>query len=80
MPIGRNINQELDKVDDTLWIRNRNRLWMENFKKKKIKYMRCMDCLEVFPNDNHMISKHFRERHIKDSKRFEETGFRIRPA
>lgn len=80
MPIGRNINQELDKVDDTAWIRNRNRLWMENFKKKKIKYMRCMECLKAIPNDNNLISKHFREEHIKDSTRFNETGFRIRPA
>lgn len=76
----RNVNQELDAVDDSLWIRNRNKKWMENFAKKKIKYMKCMTCDKLIPNDNNLISRHFRDEHIKDSKRFEETGFRIRPA
>ena len=76
----RDINKELDKVDDSLWIRNRNRKWFENFQKKKIKYMRCMECLKLIVNDNNLISKHFREEHIKDSNRFNETGFRIVPA
>ena len=77
---GRNVNRELDKVDDTLWIRNRNKKWFENFQKKKIKYMRCMTCDELIVNDNNLISRHFRDKHIKDSTRFNETGFRIRPA
>jgi len=75
----RNINKELEPLIPA-WVRQRNQAWLNNMHKKKIKYMRCMDCLEVFPNDNNLISKHFRERHIKDSNRFNESAWRIRPA
>ena len=82
MPGGwkmRNINKELEPFIPP-WVKQRNQAWLNNMHKKKIKYMRCMDCLKVIPNDNNLISKHFREEHIKDSNRFNETGFRIRPA
>ena len=75
----RNINKELEPLIPA-WVRQRNQAWLNNMHKKKIKYMRCMDCLKVIPNDNNLISKHFRDKHIKDSTRFNETGFRIRPA
>ena len=75
----RNINKELEPLIPA-WVRQRNQAWLSNMHKKKIKYMRCMDCLKVFPNDNNLISKHFREEHIKDSNRFNESAWRIRPA
>lgn len=79
MQVGRNINQELDPLDDSRWIRLRNKKWLENFNKKEIKYMRCMTCLKKIPNDNNLISKHMREEHVKDRK-MQEQGFRIVPA
>lgn len=74
----RNINQELEPfIPD--WIKKRNAIGMKTIMNSRYPFVYCPECGEKIVNDNGRISRHFKEKHIKERKENESRGYRFHP-
>lgn len=73
----RDINQELNAV--VPWIKERNLMQIRNLKRSRYPFVYCPECGKRMWNDNTLISKHFREKHIRERSINADRGYRFHP-
>jgi len=76
----RSINKELTKYNPRkLSIAESNRIGIKNILKSNYPFVYCPECGEKMLNDYGRVSRHFREKHIKERSSNADRGYRFHP-